>query len=289
MSPSYASLKLLLVFTLWWGPTTATTNSYFRMPDENANAGNANAPSYNGHCDATIKASEIPSDKHLKLATLDLDNISETEPHYGFFRWGVMSMLQQKGNLHDQNIEYLTGSKTPVDKTADGQDFAFIPSSIYKDGLRMHKTVGPMCGVSRQMGLTRLDIRMRTKNIMLAFLPECRWRDDIMDFPADQPIYSFFAENDLIYLAPNDETRLHAQVDFYLQRWRESESLQEHIRKMAKLSDAYRKITLLTSPDFKLTVADKWDQFVISVTNRDPRSPADGAKYFAMEFKEINR
>ena len=122
MSPRYASRTLLLFLTLWWGPTTATTSYYFRMTEENAAAGNANtAPSYPGHCDASIKASDIPSKKYEIIATLDLDNTRETEPHYGFLRWGIMSHLQQKGNLHDQNHEYLTGTKKPAEKTADGR------------------------------------------------------------------------------------------------------------------------------------------------------------------------
>ena len=216
-----------------------------------------NAEHYSRSCDATIG---LKVEKHNIPNILDLDDVDSVKAHYAYYRWTVIVHLQLKGNFHDSLCEYLDGSKVP-----DVSDIAFAPDSICTDGLKLHQNIGPPCKATRQMGLTRRDLRMRATSIMLAYLPDCRWRDEVMDFAADRPIYSFFADCDAIYLAADDESRLHAQVDYYLKRWLENESLQNHIRQMAKLSDSYLKITRLASPNFKLTATDKWDQFVISV------------------------
>ncbi len=74
-----------------------------------------------------------------------------------------------KGNLFDSPLhDYFTGTKTATPEYGE--------HDIEKDGLIVDKHVGKKCGLSRQMNLNQADLRFRSTQIILAFLPDCQWR-----------------------------------------------------------------------------------------------------------------
>ena len=84
-------------------------------------------------------------------------------------------MLQLTFNIFDSLVDYANASSG---------DTVFDESQ--RVVLKSYKNLGEKTGGARQPNLRQADVRQRTLRIIEAFLPDCDWRDDLHDLPADQ-------------------------------------------------------------------------------------------------------
>ena len=84
---------------------------------------------------------------------------------------------------------------------------------VKSDDMKEEKGFGKRCNLSRSK-LPQADLCFRMLEIMLAYLPHdnCLFREELEDYPSDQPLIKWFADKDSFFLASDRQSLLMAQA-----------------------------------------------------------------------------
>ena len=91
-----------------------------------------------------------------------------------------------------------------------------------------------------------------------AFLPDCDWRDDLHDLPADQPVLAWFNDLDEFCLKTNRTALLAAQTSFTSFQWKTNMPLAVFIKEFVR---RLREHEFHEANDYKMDEPNYWDQF----------------------------
>ena len=217
---------------------------------------------------------------HTPFLTADLSDKENGREAYRSWRIKVIKTLIEAGpNMWDQALECAeraTGAAPTV--TVFDKKYR-----VKSDEMKEDKGLGKKCNLSRSK-IPQADLRFRMLEIMLAYLPHdnCLFREELEDYPSDQPLIKWFADKDSFFLASDRQSLLMAQAAWSTVRWNADQPLSEFFRNYHALVGTFQ-----THVGSKLDPDQYWDQLEVSLTDQTVGRTADGFRYFRPELAEI--
>ena len=113
-----------------------------------------------------------------------------------------------------------------------------------------------------------------------AHLPSgIEWFTEISTLPDDQSVYSWYAHNDLVYLAVDRDDELAAQTDFLSLRWRKHVPMTAFWKKFKAFRDEFDRVTegdnMSSSEKHKYWAV----QFQVRHRQISPHMPGEGGSH----------
>ena len=107
--------------------------------------------------------------------------------------------------------------------------------------IKNYRGYGAKIGHPRDMQtISQKTLRFRAIAMIKAHLPSgIDWFTEISTLPEDQSVYSWYAHNDLIYLAVDRDDELNAQTDFLSLRWRKHVPMRAFWKKFKEFRDEF--------------------------------------------------